>query len=323
MTFETAATASLDAFLSVSSGSRYQPDLREYTESLLGQRCTRPEWCVFGVAADMPVARAAFWALPDSPVPTDLVVIEANWDEPALSGAHELLTHMHELARGLGAGGLRHHVDAPPGPPQFQENDSARIRLLTEAGYELDRDGLRWLFTAGAAQSPVREPALGFRDLTESGDEAFVEALAATYEGTRDSILTRHVEERGLLEASRSDFLDYKELEYVPEWWELAYAEDGALAGVVMPARNPSSAVIGYVGVVPGQRGKGVGAALVRRGTDALIAGGAREVRGDCDRENVAMVKSFERAGYEQIARRRTYQRSLVDKAVKADYALP
>jgi ribosomal protein S18 acetylase RimI-like enzyme len=309
--FETAETTSLDAFLSVSSESRHRGELRHYAESLLEQRCTRPDWCVLGIDSEAPLARAAFWTLPDGESPTDLVLIEADWDDPGLAGGHALLAHMHELARALGASALRHHVDAPAGPPQYQENESARVRLLTEAGYQLDRDGLRWLVTAAVAPAPRGAPSLAFRDLTQTGEEAFVEALAATYEGTRDSILTRHIEERGLLEAARSDFSDYQQLDYLPEWWRLAYTDDGELAGVVMAARNPSSAVIAHVGVVPSQRGQGYAAALVRHGTDLLIAAGAGEIRGDCDSDNVAMVKAFERAGWERIARRRTYQLSL------------
>jgi ribosomal protein S18 acetylase RimI-like enzyme len=113
---------------------------------------------------------------------------------------------------------------------------------------------------------------------------------------------------RGLIGAARSDFGDYREIDYLPEWWELAYTEDGAPAGVIMAARNPSSAVIAYVGVVPEQRGRGLAAQLVRRGTEQLVAGGAVEIRGDCDRDNPAMVKAFQRAGFEQFARRRSYR---------------
>jgi ribosomal protein S18 acetylase RimI-like enzyme len=80
---------------------------------------------------------------------------------------------------------------------------------------------------------------------------------------------------------------------------------------VIMGARNPTSAVIAYVGVVPEQRGRGLAAPLVRRGTERLAAAGATEIRGDCDRDNVAMVKAFERAGYAQFARRRSYRHSL------------
>src|SRR5262249_8855741 len=147
--------------------------------------------------------------------------------------------------------------------------------------------------------------------LPEVGEDAFVEAMAATFEGTRDAWLTREIQERGPTEAARSDFRDYQAMEYRPEWWELAYAEDGALAGLIMPARTPTSAVIGYVGVVPDQRGRGLAAQLVSRGTEQLVAAGAREIQADCDRDNVAMVKAFERAGYKEIARRRSFQCTL------------
>jgi ribosomal protein S18 acetylase RimI-like enzyme len=140
--FVTVDDASLDAFLSVSAASPHQEQLREYAESLLQRRSTRPGWCVLGLESGVPVARAALWALPDETVPT------------------------------------------------------------------------------------------------------------------------------------------------------------------------PTSAVVAYVGVVPEQRGRGLAAQLVRRATEQLIGSGAGEIQGDCDRDNVPMVKAFRRAGYEQIARRRSYERA-------------
>jgi ribosomal protein S18 acetylase RimI-like enzyme len=306
----TADEASLEAFLAVSARSRFQQQLRDYADALLRQRSTRPEWCVVGFSSRTPVARAALWALPNEGVPSDVVMIDADWHEPELAGGRAVLEHLHELAAAHGAQQLHHHIDTPPGPPQYQEDESARARLLSEAGYGLLRDGLRWRSTTSPAQGQP-QPALAFRGLPEVGDDAFVEAVAATYVQTRDSWLSRNIRERGLLGAARADFLDYQQMEYLPEWWELAYTEDGALAGVVMAARNPSSAVVAYVGVVPAQRGRGLAAQLVRRATDQLVTSGADEVRGDCDRDNVAMVKAFQRAGFEQTAHRRSYQRDL------------
>lgn len=301
----------MDAFLSVSERSQYQVQLREYAESLLQGRFTKPDWCLLGLEAEEPVARAALWALPGQAVPTDTVLIDADWGDQDLSAGQALLTQVHELAGGLGAHALTHHVDSPPGAPQYQENEDARIRLLEESGYELLRDGLRWRYSVASAQEASPARALAFRALPEVGDDAFVEALASTYQGTRDSWITRSIEEHGTLGAARADFLDYQGMEHLPEWWELAYTDDGALAGVIMAARNPSSAVIAFVGVVPEQRGRGLAQRLVRRGTEQLLESGADEIRGDCDLDNVGMVKAFERAGYEQFARRRSYQRAI------------
>src|SRR5262245_36495446 len=98
MRFLTAEETSLDAFLSVSAASPFQEQLRDYTASLLRRRATRPSWCVLALESDVPVARAALWALPDAPAPTDVVLIEADWGEPDLAGGHALLRQVHELA---------------------------------------------------------------------------------------------------------------------------------------------------------------------------------------------------------------------------------
>jgi RimJ/RimL family protein N-acetyltransferase len=311
LTFTTARDATIEAFLSVSATSPYQARIREYLESLLQQRCTNPGWCVLGLEAGVPSARAALWAMPDQAVPTDIVLIEVDWSDEDLTVGQTLLANVHELAAELGAEALAHSVDSPPAAPQYQEHDAVRIRLLEGSGYELLRDGLRWAYQGSSSRAAAPERALVFRTLSEVGDAAFVDAMAATYEGTRDSWIKRTVDEQGRPGAARADFLDYREMEHRPEWWELAYTAEGALAGVIMAARNPSTAVIAYVGVVPEHRGRGLAVELVRRGTERLVSSGASEIRGDCDRGNVGMVKAFERAGYDQFARRRTFHRTL------------
>jgi ribosomal protein S18 acetylase RimI-like enzyme len=302
--------ASMDAFRSVSAASQYQRQLEEYLASLLQRGSTKPGWCLVGLDDGMAVARAALWALPDHEAPTDIVLIDADWNDAELAAGHALLSEVHDLAAAHGADALSHHVDSPPGPPQYQENDEARIRLLAESGYELMRDGLRWAYS-GSPPQEARAQSLVFRSLPEVGEDAFIEAIASTYEGTRDSWITSNIEKHGVVGAAREDFLEYQGLEHLPGWWELAYAEDGALAGVVMAAKNPSTAVVAYVGVVPDQRGRGLAPQLVRRGTEHLLAAGADEIGGDCDRDNVGVVKAFKRAGFEQVARRRSYGREV------------
>jgi ribosomal protein S18 acetylase RimI-like enzyme len=306
LTFVTADEAEFNA---VSAGSQHRAQLEEYLDSILRQRATRPEWCVVALDGETPIARGALWAPAGQPVPTDFVLLDADWDEPGLASAHALLARLHELARDLGTEALSHHVDDPPAAPQYQEYPEARLRLLEESGYTLLRDGLRWRYSGPSPQQ--HDHSLSFRTLTEVGEEAFVAAIASTYEGTRDSWLARSIDELGVLEAARADFVDAQVIEYEPEWWELAYTGDDELAGVIMGAKNPSTAVVWYVGVVPEARGRGLAAHLVRRGTERLLAAGAGEIRGDCDLDNLGMVKGFERAGYEQFARRRSYRLAL------------
>lgn len=187
--FTTADEASMDAFLGVSAGSPYQRELEEYAELLLQQTSTKPYWCVLGLAEGKPVARVALWAPPGQPVPTDTVLIDCDWNDEDLSGGQASLAKAHELAAALGAEALAHSVDSPPASPQYQENEDARIRLLTGAGYALLRDGLRWRYSGSSPEEGRQKRSLVFRPLPEVGEEAFIAAIASTYEGTRDSWL--------------------------------------------------------------------------------------------------------------------------------------
>src|SRR5512132_2495691 len=299
----------MEEFLSVSSASPFQEQLRAYTESLLEQQITKPNWCLLALEDGEPAARGALWAFSGETVPRDVVLVEADWGDEALSAGQALLAALHDLARDLGAEELTHSVDSPPAAPQYQEHEGARIRLLEQAGYELLRDGLRWRYSGSATDEAPHQ--LTFRTLPEVGEDAFIEAIAATYEGIRDSWITERIQESGTLGAARADFRDEQGLYYRPDWWELAYTADGTLTGVIMAARNPTAAVISYVGIVPELRGRGLAPQLVRRGTKRLLESGADEIRGDCDRDNIGMIKAFERAGYEEFARRRTYKRAL------------
>jgi ribosomal protein S18 acetylase RimI-like enzyme len=307
LAFLTAQQASIEAFLAASDGSPHQRELSAYLETLMAQECTSPEWCVIGLEGETPVARAALWSLPRAPVPSHVVLVETDWADPELAAGRALMSDLHRRASALGADALEHTVDSPPVAPQYQEHTDARIRLLEASGYELLRDGLRWQRSAPA---PGEAGPLAFRSLPDVGEEAFVEAIAATFEGTPDAELQRDVDELGRDGAARQYLLDHKSLDHQPEWWELGYTDGGALAGVIMGARNPTSAVIAYVGVVPEQRGRGYAAPLVRRGTERLVAAGAGEIRADCDRQNIPMAKGFQRAGYEQFARRRSFRAS-------------
>jgi RimJ/RimL family protein N-acetyltransferase len=293
--------------MDVTASSPHQAQLAAYLDTLVEQRCTRPEWWVVDGGS-----RAALWSLPGLEAPSSVVLIETDWDDPQLCAGRELMARVHELAAALGAEALDHMVDSPPVAPQHQEHSEERVALLEATGYELVRDGLRWLLpTPERAASDGR---LTFRTLPEVGDDAFIDAIAATLDGTADAELGSDVEQRGRHEAARQYLEDHQSLDHRPEWFELGYSGD-ELAGVIMGARNPTSAVIAYVGVVPAQRGRGFAAPLVRRGTERLAAAGATEIRGDCDRDNVAMVRAFERAGYAQFARRRAFRHSPLRQA--------
>jgi ribosomal protein S18 acetylase RimI-like enzyme len=270
--------------------SVHEAERAAYLSTLLEQRCTRPEWRVSDGGS-----RAVLWSLPGAEAPSHVVLIETDWDDPQLRGGRALMAQVHELAASLGADELGHTIDTPPVAPQYQEHPEARIRLLEAAGYELVRDGLRWLLAS--PRTGAQDGPLIFRTIADVGQDAFVDAIAATFNGTADNELARDIQEHGQREAARRYLEDHESLEHRPEWFELGYSGE-RVAGVIMGARNPTSAVIAYVGVVPEQRGHGYAYDLLVEATHLLVERGAEQIVADTDATNTPMAATFARAGY-------------------------
>ena len=85
-------------------------------------------------------------------------------------------------------------------------------------------------------------------------------------------------------------------------WWRLAYDGDGKLVGFAMPSANNGGPVVGYLGVVPEQRGHGYSDDLLAEITHLLVETGAERIRADTDLTNKPMAASFERQGYRNHA---------------------
>ncbi|MDQ3251335.1 MAG: GNAT family N-acetyltransferase, partial [Actinomycetota bacterium] len=112
--------------------------------------------------------------------------------------------------------------------------------------------------------------------------------------------------------AARDFFEDARRVKHDPAWWRLAYAPDGELAGLVIPAEPPGFLTIFYVGVVPRMRGQGYVDDLLAAGTATLLEARRRDsndkpLLADTDVANEPMAAAFERAGWVRFAGRREY----------------
>jgi RimJ/RimL family protein N-acetyltransferase len=221
-----------------------------------------------------------------------------------------LLVDVLGEACALGAEEIGHVLDSPPMWPQFQQHTEERAELLRLAGFALKRETVR--FEWRGASVPEASGRLEFRALEDVGEETFVDAVARVTEGTLDRDMSEEREKQGPQEAAREFFGEEQAMEYEPGWWELAYDKpDGNLVGLIMPARNPTSPVIDYIGVVPERRGEGYVDDLLARGVATLLEAGAEQIRADTDTANVPMAAAFRRAGYAEFARRREYEANL------------
>ena len=304
MRTQTVRAAELDRFVEAGGAVQNREEVRQYVQSMFDAGSMRPEWCFVIEEGDGTLGRVAFWTLPGMHGPLDLVLLDVAWED--LPTGERLLEDVLERARSLGAREIGHVIDAPPMWPQWQDSPERRVELLERVGFVLRRETSRfeWREEMGVPAAPRR---LDFRTLDEVGEEAFIGAIERVSEGTLDREIQAERDELGPREAAREFFELERKLEYDPAWCRLAYAPDGGLVGLVMPARNPTSAVINYIGVVREHRGKGYVDDLLATGTAALHAAGAERVRADTDTRNLPMAAAFRRAGYAEFAGRREY----------------
>ncbi|MEO3742886.1 GNAT family N-acetyltransferase [Plantactinospora sp. B5E13] len=277
-----------------------------YLAGLLDSGCTQPGWCLVAERDGALVGNVVLWTVPGSPTPMDLVLWEPGDDQTGAA----LLARAAELARSLDARTQGHVLDTPSQAPQFQRDPQRREQLLAGHGFSVVRDGCRFLWQTGAPL-PAQDERLHWRSLAELDEEPFVALLADAFSDTRDSIFLAEIASHGLRGAAERNLADMLEMDHKPEWFEIGYDREDRPVAVSLPARTPSSAVIGLVAVATAGRGHGYATAVVARGTRILIADGATEIRGDCDAGNIAMFKAFQRAGYRNFASRRMFSRPL------------
>lgn len=277
-----------------------------YLSGLLESGCTRPEWCLVAEREGRLAGNVVLWTMPGRDVPMDIVLLEPGDPETA----EALLTYAADQARELGAQTQGHVLDSPAQAPQFQRDPQLRETLLANAGFTVARDGCRFLWTAGDPM-PAQDERLHWRSLADLGEAPFVELLADTFTDTKDSIFQAEIAEHGRHGAAERNVADMLELDHQPGWYEIGYDATDTPVALSMPARTPTSAVIGLVAVAPTGRGQGYATSVVARGTRVLRDAGADEIRGDCDAANIGMFKAFQRAGYRNFANRKMFTRPL------------
>ncbi len=261
----------------------------------------RPEWTWVALRGDRVVARAACWAAPDDELPLLL-----DWFD-FVPGEEEAAVRLLRA--------LPYDVDfelvLPPGwrtEPGARAAAEARIGAAATAGYRplVERFRYRWTPDCGLPEHPGR---LTFRP--EPDDEVILDVLRRVQHGTLDAHARRALEaagpggqEAGIEQAAREDLEHLRWMPSPREWWRLAHTADGALAGLHVPGAIPSGPAVGFIGVVPEQRGNGYAYDLLAECTRQLSREGAESIAASTDLGNTPMAAAFAKAGYPVVDHR-------------------
>ncbi len=294
------------AFAAAGDHPEHAGSVREYLDQMLAKGAMRVEWCFVAEEVGRLLGRVACWTLPAIGMPLALVLLDAPWQGDYLGVGTDLLEHSVGVVRALGGSKIEHVLDAPPQWPQWQYFPDQRHHMLAQFGFAIERETRRFEWPADGAALATSQ-RLTFRSLPEVGEDAFVQAIERVSASSFDQRTQSDRAQLGPQHEAHNTFADLQGMEYDPAWWQLAFASDGELAGLVMPTRAPAAATIGYIGVVPEQRGRGYIDDLLAQGTATLRAAGATTIRADTDVANFPMANAFLRAGYQEFATRREY----------------
>ncbi|GGS64252.1 GNAT family N-acetyltransferase [Nonomuraea spiralis] len=245
------------------------------------------------------MARAVWWGFAgeERPLALDCVYVHPSVED-RVGLAAELLNHAHAAFGQKPA----YHVFVSNGwrdNPQSSAAIAWRWEAAGRAGLTEELERLRYAWTSG---SPVPEPSKRLVFRGEDDDEVFVDAFRQVAEGTLDFYTRQALMTTDPVEQAREDVRDNKSMKGDRSWWRLAYDEAGDLAGIALPSANDAGPVVGYLGVVPSHRGRGLVDDLLGEITRFHAERGVQRIVADTDAGNVPMARAFERAGYDNFA---------------------
>ncbi|MFE2529009.1 GNAT family N-acetyltransferase [Streptomyces sp. NPDC059382] len=261
-----------------------------------GHRRTRfrPDWKRVALRDGEVVARGAWWGGPD-----DVEPVNINWFDVA-EGEEEAAAELLRSAPWQ----VELEINLPGGwreEPDQRAAAEARFAAARSAGYELlvERFLYRWTPERGLPERPGR-----LRFSAEPDDTVFFDALRRIHSVTLDAHALKAVEVGGLDQAAQEELDFFHWCPSPREWWQVAHTPEGDLAGIHIPAHNPSGPTIGFIGVVPEQRGRGYAYDLLSECTHFLVEQGADFVSGATDQGNFPMAAIFSRAGFPVVKER-------------------
>jgi ribosomal protein S18 acetylase RimI-like enzyme len=259
----------------------------ERFSGFLKTRNYRPEWTWLAVDGDEIAGVAVWWGFPTGDAP---LALDTLWASPGVADPVPLWA---ALIRRMPPP-FEYHIFTLP---ERRDDPSVALRLAAAdaAGLSTVTERLRYQWTADDPL-PRRSTRLVFT--AEPSDAVFADVFEQISVGSLDVATREGVARLGAAAYAREDVDLYRQMRGPRDRWRLAHDRAGNLVGVALPSANDGGPVVGYVGVVPAQRGRGYADDLLAEITHLLVADGATTIRADTDRTNTPMAASFDRLGY-------------------------
>lgn len=255
----------------------------------------RPEWSWLLEEEGRLLGRALWWGRGEVPSALDALDVLPELDDP-WSAAVDL------LRAGLDSFGTisppPYTVRLPGGwrdDPRATRAATWRREAAADVGLtnELERRQYAWTPENGV---PVGSTRLSFRPGT---DAEFVELFREAARGSLDVETRRALETMDELSQAEDDFEFYADAPGERDWWRVAVGDDAAPVGFIVPSATPYHRNVGYLGVLPDHRGRGLVDDLLGEVTRIHADSGADRITATTDMTNLPMAAAFDRASYQ------------------------
>jgi RimJ/RimL family protein N-acetyltransferase len=258
----------------------------------------RPEWSWLIEDEGRVLGRALWWGRGDAvPSALDALDVLSDVDDPR-SVAVDLLRGGHGdfLASGLS--------QLPPYtvrlPVDWRNDERAiqaatwRFEAVSDVGLTSSLERRQYAWTPGDGL-PTSSSRVTFR---HGSDDEFVELFRLAARGSLDVETRRALETMDELSQAKDDFEFYAGCPGERDWWRVALA-DGGPVGFIVPSATPYHRNVGYLGVLPSHRGRGLVDDLLSEVTRMHAEAGAQRITATTDMTNPPMAAAFDRAGYQ------------------------
>ena len=293
MQFRTMDESDLDLVLTCLSAPSVNTTTRERFVSSLEAKSYRHEWTWLAFDGDTLAGLAVWWGFPQGDRP---LALDCLWAAPTVDDPISLWAALIRLVPPP----VEYHIFTVPAQ---RDNPEIALRLdaADAAGLTTLNERYRYQWTADTPR-PARSTRLTF--IPSPDDDEFADVFEKVSVGSLDIATKEGIARIGARAQAQEDVADLMMMPGPRELWRLAFDKSGELVGCAIPSANAGGPVVGYLGVVPAQRGHGYVDDLLAEITWILADEGATVIRADTDSTNLPTAAAFERLGYDRFALR-------------------
>ena len=279
-------------------------DAERFAEDVAAGRM-RPEWAWLAVSDDGALlGRALWWGHSHGDWPVALDVLDVAGSVDRVDVAEAMLTHGHLAFLDGGAEGVPEYLlRLPPHWRELSEVRQAvawRVAAARSAGLTEHNERLQFEWRAGAGV-PAPPGRLRFR---EGNASEFLDLFRRVAVNSLDVTTQRSLTVMDPVAQAQDDYDFYLGSSGERSWWRIATDDAGEELGFIIPSATPYARNVGYLGVLPEHRGRGLVHELLAEITRFHASAGAERITATTDVTNKPMAAAFPGVGFRITERR-------------------